>query len=226
MINMAAILFYIFSSVLVSAAMLVVTSRNTVHGVLFLILAFFNAAGLFILAHAEFLAMMLVVVYVGAVAVLFLFVVMMLNVELTKLSQKARSYSLIGTLIGTVLATELILMVVSWHTSPEAFDLTVAPMPIQGETPNTQALGNLIYTHYALIFQGEGIILLIAMIGAIVLTLRQRVGVRKQNIGQQLARKASDTLRLVDIPRGLPVGSLESEIVSRETFSEQKSEGF
>lgn len=202
MINVAAIMFYILSTVLLSSAILVVTSRNTVHSVLFLILAFVNAAGLFILAHAEFLAMILVIVYVGAVAVLFLFVVMMLDVELGQLQKSIRNYSLLASLVGGVLAAELILMMVTWKTSPEAFDLTSAPISFYDGMPNTQALGNLIYTHYALVFQGAGLILLIAMIGAIVLTLRHREGVRKQNLGDQIGRKAKESVRLMDISSG------------------------
>lgn len=205
MINMASLLFYVFSAILLSAAMFVVTSRNMVHGVLFLILAFFNAAGLFILAGAEFLAMMLIVVYVGAVAVLFLFVVMMLNIRPGESSFFVRRYSLIGSLVAGVLAIELILMLVNWRTSPAAFDLTVAPINPLGGTPNTQAIGSLLYTHYALVFQAAGLILLIAMIGAIVLTLRHREGVRRQKVGDQLAREAKDSIQLVDIPRSLKV---------------------
>jgi NADH-quinone oxidoreductase subunit J len=201
MINMTVFLFYAFSAILLSAAMFVVTSRNMVHGVLFLILAFFNAAGLFILAQAEFLAMMLIVVYVGAVAVLFLFVVMMLNIQLGEISFVVRRYSLIGSLVGGILAIELILMLVNWHTSPGAFDLTVAPIDLQKGMPNTQAIGNLLYTHYALIFQTAGLILLIAMMGAIILTLRHREGVRRQIVGEQSAREAKNCIQLVDIPR-------------------------
>ncbi|MDI9638700.1 NADH-quinone oxidoreductase subunit J [Geitlerinema splendidum] len=201
MFNIAALLFYIFSGVLLTAALMVVTSRNTVHGVLFLIVAFFNAAGLFVLAGAEFLAMILVVVYVGAVAVLFLFVVMMLNTDLGEVRQNIRSYSLIGAFIGGVLLAELLLMGIGWHTSPEAFDLTTAPM-VGFNVSNTQALGNLLYTHYTLAFQGAGLVLLVAMIGAIVLTLRHREGVRRQKVGDQQARQAKESLRLVDIPSG------------------------
>ncbi|MBY0501600.1 MAG: NADH-quinone oxidoreductase subunit J [Alphaproteobacteria bacterium] len=201
MINMTAFLFYVFSIVLLSAAVFVVSSRNTVHGVLFLILAFFNAAGLFILAHAEFLAMMLIIVYVGAVAVLFLFVVMMLNIQIGEIQFVIRRYSLIGSFVGVILAIELVLMLVNWHTSPGAFDLTVAPIDLQKGIPNTQALGNLLYTHYALIFQAAGLILLIAMVGAIVLTLRHREGVRRQIVGDQFAREVKDCVQLVDIPR-------------------------
>ncbi|HUX80348.1 MAG TPA: NADH-quinone oxidoreductase subunit J [Alphaproteobacteria bacterium] len=202
MINITVLTFYILSAVLLSSAVMVVTARNTVYGVLFLILGFFNAAGLFILAHAEFLSMILVVVYVGAVAVLFLFVVMMLNVELGQLRESIKSYSLIGGLVGGILGLELVGMMAIWSTSPEAFDLTSAPFANYGNVSNTQALGNLLYTHYALVFQGAGLILLIAMIGAIVLTLRQREGVKKQSLGDQIGRQAKESVRLVDIPSG------------------------
>lgn len=202
MIHMTTLMFYILSTVLLGSAMLVVTARNTVHSVLFLILAFFNAAGLFVLAQAEFLAMMLVVVYVGAVAVLFLFVVMMLNVEYGQIQKAARRYSLIGLCVGGALVAELALIMISWRTSQEAFELTAAPYSYYKGMSNTNILGNLIYTHYALIFQGAGVILLVAMIGAITLTLRHREGVRKQKVGNQVARTAKDTVRLVDIPSG------------------------
>lgn len=202
MVNIAALMFYTLSGVLLTSAMMVVVSRNTVHGVLFLILCFANASGLFVLAHAEFLAMILIVVYVGAVAVLFLFVVMMINVELARITESLKSYRVLGLFVGGVLAAELILMIMTWNTSPEAFDLTSAPIAFYGEKSNTQALGNLLYTHYALVFQGAGLILLIAMIGAIVLTLRHREGVRKQKPADQIARQAKESVRLVDIPIG------------------------
>ena len=202
MINIAFILFYMFSIFLLTSATLVITSRNTVHGVLFLIVSFFNATGLFILAHAEFLAMMLIIVYVGAVAVLFLFVVMMLNVELAHLQKMAKSYSLVGGLVGGVLISELILMMISWNTSPAAYDLTIAHTSFYREMTNTQALGNLLYTHYSLIFQGSGLILLISMIGAIVLTLRHREGVKRQKVRDQLGRQAKESLQLMDISSG------------------------
>jgi NADH-quinone oxidoreductase subunit J len=194
-----SLLFYLFSGMLLGSALMVVTAKNTVYGVLFLILTFFNAAGLFVLLNAEFLAMMLVVVYVGAVAVLFLFVVMMLNVELGQPRSPSQRYSFVGGLVGGVLVAELAILLTTWHTSPEAFNLVFAP---RGNLPNTQALGNLIYTHYILIFQTAGLILLVAMIGAIVLTLRHREGVRKQKSEDQLARQAKDSMRLVDIPHG------------------------
>ena len=193
---MTSFLFYILSGVLISSAIMVVTTKNTVYGVLFLILAFFNAAGLFILAHAEFLAMVLLIVYVGAIAVLFLFVVMMVNVEARQVQPVNCNYFLMGTFVGFVLTAELVIVFMSWNTSPEAFELIFAP---QDGFSNTRALGSLLYTHYALIFQAAGLILLIAMIGAIVLTLRQREGVLKQKIGDQLARQAKDSVQMVDI---------------------------
>lgn len=172
------------------------------HGVLWLIVAFFNAAGLFVLAQAEFLAMILVIVYVGAVAVLFLFVVMMINLEVRSFVYVAKRYSLISALVGAVLVAELLLIMLGWHTSSGALDLTTANISLYAEMTNTQALGNLLYTHYALAFQGVGLILLIAMMGAIVLTLRHREGVKRQNVREQLQRQAKDSVQLMDIPSG------------------------
>lgn len=203
MISLPAILFYLFSGVLLGSALMVVTARNTVHGVLFLILAFLNAAGLFVLLHAEFLAMILVIVYVGAVAVLFLFVVMMINLELGPIQAVARRYSSIGVLVGGVFAFELMCLVFSWKTAPVAFKVTAAPTLLYKDIPNTQALGNLLYTHYVLIFQAAGFILLIAMIGAILLTMRSRKDVRSQKVGKQLSRQAKESVRLVNLPKGL-----------------------
>lgn len=202
MISISALLFYMFSAFLLMAAGLVITSRNTVHGVLWLIVTFFNAAGLFLLAHAEFLAMMLIIVYVGAVAVLFLFVVMMLNVDLGRVQTTLKRYSIIGSLIGGVLAVELMLMMMEWNISPTAFDVTAAHSTLYKEMTNTQALGNLLYTHYALIFQSAGLILLVAMIGAIVLTLRHREGVKNQKVEVQIRREAKNSVQLMDIPSG------------------------
>lgn len=200
MIDGSAILFYVFSGILLTSAMMVVTARNTIHSVLFLILAFFNAAGLFVLAHAEFLAMILVIVYVGAVAVLFLFVVMMLDVHIHQLRSSVKSYTLMGCLVGSILAIELIFLIFNWKTSSSALDLTTVPLDLYKGMSNTEALGNLLYTHYALAFQGAGLILLIAMIGAVALTLRHREGVKKQKVGDQLSRQAKESLQLVDIP--------------------------
>lgn len=202
MISIPAILFYVFSGILLSAASLVVTSRNTVQGVLWLIVAFFNAAGLFVLAQAEFLAMILVIVYVGAVAVLFLFVVMMINLEVGSFVHMVRRYSLLSALIGGVLMAELVLIMLGWHTSAGALDLTAASVSLYADMTNTQALGNLLYTHYVLAFQGVGLILLISMMGAIVLTLRHREGVKRQSIREQLGRQAKESVQLMDIPSG------------------------
>ncbi len=202
MISIPAIAFYVFSGLMLLSAGLVITSRNTVYSVLFLILAFFNAAGLFVLVNAEFLAMMLVVVYVGAVAVLFLFVVMMLNVNMALPKRDTRSYMLVGSVVGGILLGELFLIVGVWSIAPEAIDLVSAPQNMFGQKGNTHALGQLLYTHYFLAFQGAGVILLVAMVGAIVLTLRQREGVRKQNIHDQIKREAKDCVELVNVPSG------------------------
>ena len=192
--------FYMFALVAIASALMVVTSKNPVHSVLFLILTFFNGAGLFVLLGAEFLAMILVVVYVGAVAVLFMFVVMMLDINFVELRQGFLMYLPYGIVIGLVLVVELIFVVGGWHLSPESAKAIVAPIP---ETiTNTHALGAIIYTDYVYLFQAAGFILLIAMIGAIVLTHRKRPGVRKQNIADQLARKPEDTLTIHKVEPG------------------------
>jgi NADH-quinone oxidoreductase subunit J len=192
--------FYMFALVAIASALMVVTSKNPVHSVLFLILTFFNGAGLFVLLGAEFLAMILVVVYVGAVAVLFMFVVMMLDINFVELRQGFLMYLPYGIAIGLVLVVELIFVVGGWHLSPESAKAIGAPIP---ETvTNTHALGAIIYTDYIYLFQAAGFILLIAMIGAIVLTHRKRPGVRKQNIADQLARKPEDTLEIHKVEPG------------------------
>ncbi len=179
--------FYIFSAVAVASAFLVISSRNPVHSVLFLILAFVNAAGLFMLLHAEYLALLLIVVYVGAVAVLFLFVVMMLDVDFVALRQGFLQYLPIGALVGLILLVELLLVLATWVIDPQvAGQAVAAPMP-DGLT-NIQALGQILYTRYVYFFQASGLVLLVAMIGAIVLTLRHKVGVKRQNIADQVAR--------------------------------------
>ena len=198
----AALFFYLFASICVASAVMVVASKNPVHSVLFLILAFVNAAGLFVLMGAEFLAMILIVVYVGAVAVLFLFVVMMLDVDFATLRRGVLSYLPIGGLIGAVLLVELLAIVGAYAIVPDVTKAIAAPIPPPNEIPNTQALGLVLYTHYVYFFQGAGIILLVAMIGAIVLTLRQRVGVRRQSIGTQVSRRRADTLEVKDVPSG------------------------
>jgi NADH-quinone oxidoreductase subunit J len=184
----AALFFYLFAAVAIAAAVMVIASRNPVHSVLFLILAFFNGAGLFILLGAEFLAFILVIVYVGAVAVLFLFVVMMLDVDFAELRQGMLTYMPVGATIGLILLVELALVLGAWTITPEALQLVAAPTPDAAVITNTEALGQILYTRYIYFFQAAGMILLVAMIGAIVLTLRHREGVRRQNIADQVAR--------------------------------------
>jgi NADH-quinone oxidoreductase subunit J len=179
---------------------MVIGSRNPVHSVLFLILAFVNCAGLFMLLGAEFLAMILVVVYVGAVAVLFLFVVMMLDVDFVQLRQGFLSYLPIGAVIGVVLLAELLVVLSGWYFAPTATAAPVAPI---AATSNIAALGNILYTRYVLFFQAAGMILLVAMIGAIVLTLRHKVGVKRQSIAVQVARSAVIDIRKVEPGSGL-----------------------
>src|SRR4051812_785498 len=181
----ATFFFYLFSTVAIASAVMVIADRNPVHSVLFLILAFFNGAGLFVLLGAEFLAMILVVVYVGAVAVLFLFVVMMLDVDFVQLRQGFLSYLPIGALIGVVLLAELLIVLGGWYFAPDATTAPVAPVTAM---TNTAALGTILYTRYILLFQAAGMVLLVAMIGAIVLTLRHKVGVKRQSIAAQVAR--------------------------------------
>jgi NADH-quinone oxidoreductase subunit J len=202
----ASLFFYLFSVILVGSAFAVVTSRNPVHAVLFLILAFFNAAALFLLAGAEFLAMILVIVYVGAVAVLFLFVVMMLDVDFVQLREGLQKYAPVGIAVGVVLFGELAAVLFGWRIAPgaEALRLSVTPADID----NTRALGQVLYTDYVLLFQMSGLILLVAMIGAIVLTHRQRVGTKRQNITRQQERLVSDTLEVLSIRTGAGVGEL------------------
>ncbi len=195
-----ALAFYAFAFVAIAAGIMVVSSRNPVHSVLFLILAFFNSAGLFVLIGAEFIAMILVVVYVGAVAVLFLFVVMMLDINFVELRQGFMQYLPVGALIGVILVIELLFVIGAWSFSKDV-SITVAA-PMETELSNTHALGKIIYTRYVYLFQAAGIILLIAMIGAIVLTLRSREGVKRQKISEQLARTRSETVEVVQIGRG------------------------
>lgn len=190
----SAIAFYVFTAVLVVSALLVITARNPVHSVLFLILAFFNAAGLFVLMGAEFIAMILVIVYVGAVAVLFLFVVMMLDISFADLRKGAMQYVPLGLVTGGILLLELISVFAAWKFSPEVDKNLVSPTP--DNITNTEALGRLIYTDYALVFQAAGLVLLVAMIGAIVLTHRYRPDVRRQKVSVQNARRPEDVLEI------------------------------
>jgi NADH-quinone oxidoreductase subunit J len=189
-----------FSAVMLASAFMVIAARNPVHSVLFLILAFFNAAGLFVLLGAEFLAMILVVVYVGAVAVLFLFVVMMLDIDFAELKRGAQKYVLVGAGVGVVLLLELMGSAGLWRFSVAAHGALAYPTP--AGVSNTVALGRILYTDYIYYFQIAGLVLLVAMIGAIVLTLRHRPGVRRQNIGRQNARVMSEAMTVVDVKPG------------------------
>jgi NADH-quinone oxidoreductase subunit J len=201
-----SLFFYVFSAILLGSAAAVVTSRNPVHAVLFLILAFFNAAALFLLAGAEFLAMILVIVYVGAVAVLFLFVVMMLDVDFVQLREGFQKYAPVGAAVGVVLFGELAAVLFGWQIAPGATALRLSATP--GGVENTRALGQVLYTDYVLLFQMAGLILLVAMIGAIVLTHRQRPGTKRQNISRQQQREVSDTLEILQVRTGAGIGEL------------------
>ena len=193
----AALAFYFFSAILIASAVMVIAARNPVHSVLFLILAFFNAAGLFVLLGAEFLGMILIVVYVGAVAVLFLFVVMMLDVYFAELRRGSLQYLPFGALIGLILVAELVMAGSVWVLKPAA----LASATPSGLT-NTEALGRILYTDYIYYFQIAGLVLLVAMIGAIVLTLRSRPGVRRQVISVQNARTAAMAVDMHDLKPG------------------------
>ncbi|AQT47264.1 MULTISPECIES: NADH-quinone oxidoreductase subunit J [Bartonella] len=200
--GIAAAFFYLFAFIMLASAVLVVAARNPVHSVLFLILAFFNAAALFILTGAEFLGLILLVVYVGAVAVLFLFVVMMLDVDFAELKSGALKYAPIGALVGIIIAVELIVVFASSHFSPTLAEHVTEPMPSLTERTNTQALGDILYTDYVFYFQLAGLVLLVAMIGAIVLTLHHRSGVKRQSISKQVARMPEDTLEIKKVESG------------------------
>lgn len=197
-----AIAFYLFAAVLTFSAVRVIAARNPVHSVLFLILAFFNAAGLFVLLGAEFVAMILVIVYVGAVAVLFLFVVMMLDINFVKMREGATKYMPLGVLLGGVLLTELTMLYGAWKFAPQSAQNLASPTPDMLSVENTKAIGAVLYTDYTFIFQMAGLILLVAMIGAIVLTHRVRAGVRSQKIADQVNRKASDVMDIQSIAPG------------------------
>ncbi len=196
------LVFYVLSIVAVASAVMVISARNPVHSVLFLILAFFNAAGLFILIGAEFLAMVLVVVYVGAVAVLFLFVVMMLEINLIRVRQGVLQYLPVGALVGLILLVELVLVLGTWVAEPEVLAVADDPTPPAAVVTNTEALGNLLYTEYFYLFQAAGLILLVAMIGAIALTLRTRADVRRQRIGRQVHRRPEEAIELRKVTPG------------------------
>jgi NADH-quinone oxidoreductase subunit J len=194
------IAFYLFASILIASGALTILSRNPVHSVLWLILAFFNAAGLMLILGAEFIAALLVIVYVGAVAVLFLFVVMMLDIDFAEMRAGFVRYLPFGALIAVVLAAELIFALGAWQAG--SIQLAQRIAPVDATVSNTQAIGELLYTRYIFLFEAAGIILLVAMIGAIVLTNRPRSGVRRQDIDAQNARRPQDATRLVDAPVG------------------------
>ena len=196
----AALFFYLFSAFAVASAVMVIASRNPVHSVLFLILCFFNAAGLFILLGAEFLAMILVVVYVGAVAVLFLFVVMMLDVDFVELRQGMLNYLPVGGTIGLIVLVELALVAGSWIVDPATTKTIGSPTP-DGVT-NTEALGRILYTQYIYYFQAAGLVLLVAMIGAIVLTLRHKEGIKRQSVASQVARSPATAIEIRKVKPG------------------------
>lgn len=196
-------LFYALAGVLLFSAGMVVLSRNAVHAVLFLILAFFNAAGLFVLMGAEFVAMIVLIVYVGAVAVFFLFVVMMLDVDFSALRRDWRRYLPLGGVVGGLLLTELIMMILGFSLSPDSINHRAAVMPLTADVSNTVLIGRILYTDHILPFQLCGLVLLVAMIGAIVLTQRDREkGPRRQALLTQTARRKEDVIRLVQVPGG------------------------
>jgi NADH-quinone oxidoreductase subunit J len=200
--GLEAIFFYLFAFVAVAAAFMVISARNPVHSVLYLILTFFNAAALFLLTGAEFLAMILLVVYVGAVAVLFLFVVMMLDVDFAELRSGALQYAPIGALVGIVLAAELIVVLGGYAFAPELASSIAKPTPDLVTRNNTAALGDILYTDYIYFFQIAGLILLVAMIGAIVLTLRRREHVKRQSVPRQVARTPETAIEIKKVETG------------------------
>ena len=194
--------FYLFSAVLLGSGLMVIGARNPVHSVLFLILAFFNAAGLFVLLGAEFLAMLLIVVYVGAVAVLFLFIVMMLDIDFVELRSGFLSYMPIGLLVGLVLLAELIVAIGGWAISPDVAATLGEPIPDLADKSNIEAIGALLYTKYVYYFLSAAMILLVAMIGAIVLTLHHRKDVKRQDITRQVARSVENSIEIKEVESG------------------------
>jgi NADH-quinone oxidoreductase subunit J len=200
-----AIAFYLFAAVVILSAAMTITARNPVHSVLWLILAFFNAAGLMVIAGAEFIAMLLVIVYVGAVAVLFLFVVMMLDIDFAELRAGFVRYAMFGLAIAIVLLAEVVIGVGAWSAGGVDLSSRIAPTDAGaalGQVPNIKAMGLLLYTRYLYVFEAAGFVLLVAMIGAIVLTHRQRGGVMKQNVWKQVSRRSEDAIRKVNQPVG------------------------
>jgi NADH-quinone oxidoreductase subunit J len=198
----SAIFFYLFAGICVASAFMVIASKNPVHSVLYLILAFANASGLFILLGAEFLAMILVIVYVGAVLVLFLFVVMMLDVDFAELRQGFLQYLPIGGVVVGILVIELGMVLFPWVIGPDVQQAITTPIPPMARMPNTEALGHLLYTRYVYFFQAAGVVLLVAMIGAIVLTLQHKPAVKRQSITNQVARSKATAIEVVKVRPG------------------------
>jgi NADH-quinone oxidoreductase subunit J len=197
-----ALFFYLFAAICIAAAFMVIAAKNPVHSVLFLILAFVNAAGLFVLLGAEFLAMILIIVYVGAVAVLFLFVVMMLDVDFAELRQGFLQYLPIGAMVGIILLIELVLVVGTWAIGPDVAREIASPIPPLATMFNTEALGHVLYTRYIYFFQAAGLVLLVAMIGAIVLTLHHKPNVKRQSVAAQIARRKADAIEVIKVRSG------------------------
>ncbi|MEA2953056.1 MAG: NADH-quinone oxidoreductase subunit [Alphaproteobacteria bacterium] len=200
--NVAALFFYLFAGLCVASAFMVIAAKNPVHSVLFLILAFVNASGLFVLLGAEFIAMILIVVYVGAVAVLFLFVVMMLDVDFAELRQGFLQYLPVGALVGCIFLAELLLVVGAWAINPGVAQAITAPIPPTPGVSNTMALGLVLYTRYVYYFEIAGLVLLVAMIGAIMLTLHHRERVKRQNIAVQNARTKATAIEIRQVRSG------------------------
>jgi NADH-quinone oxidoreductase subunit J len=197
-----ALFFYLFAGVCVASAFMVIASRNPVHSVLYLILAFVNASGLFVLLGAEFLAMILIVVYVGAVAVLFLFVVMMLDVDFAELRQGFLNYLPVGAFVGAVVLVELLLVVGGWALNANVSKSIKQPIPPMDQVTNTEALGRVLYTDYVYYFQAAGLVLLVAMVGAIVLTLHHRTRVKRQDMAAQVRRTKEEAMEVVKVRPG------------------------
>jgi NADH-quinone oxidoreductase subunit J len=200
--NLSALFFYLFAAVAVASAFMVIAARNPVHSVLFLILAFVSAAGLFVLVGAEFLAMILIVVYVGAVAVLFLFVVMMLDVDFAELRQGFLQYLPVGAIVGFIFLAELLLIAGTWITGAGVSNAIRSPIPPASEVTNTQALGRVLYTTYVHFFELAGLVLLVAMIGAIVLTLHHKTNAKRQNVAAQNARTKASAMEIRKVRPG------------------------
>ena len=198
--SISLITFYLFSAVLLLSSLMVISTKNPVHSVLFLILAFLNAAGIFVILHAEFLAMILIIVYVGAVAVLFLFVVMMLDFKTSLEKDNILQYMPIGLLIGLVFIAELVIVLINTRLDLSNIQILSNPLDNFSDQSNTEAIGSILYTNYVLYFQLSGVILLVAMVGSIVLTLRDREGVKRQIVSEQVDRKGK--IELVDVKSG------------------------